>query len=297
MKKHLTIIILILFAYTETKAQALNNKLTIENIEFVLIDAEKQIKMSGGDNNGIKEEDFLKSFYISKYEITNEQYAKFLNEQTTIKHEDLYNYIETNRRFGLFYKKEVWQCREGIENHPVSSVTWLGADAYCKWLSEKTGHDIQLPTRKQWIYTATEGKIKNVDYSGAKTAKDLKDYAILVNNSFNKTHQVGSKKPNKFGVYDMTGNVREWCFSYAWSEKKMVWVDEHDDPFDSRAVTGRHQEERTFHYTEAVMRGGGWADDKNSCKIEYSPSYLMSYTAKDVGFRICYNFDFFVDFM
>ena len=279
------------FAYS----QALDDKLIVNGVEFVIILSEREIFLETPSDNGIVENKYLKTYYISKYEITNKQFAEFLNDCKNCKNEFTYKtLIKPNRRFGLYFEDDQWKYRSGFEDYPVNNVTWYGASVYCVWLSEKSGKNIELPTRRQWLFAASEGQISKKNYSGTNSKHQLKKYAFLRNNSFNKSSKVGNKLPNSFGVFDMTGNVREWCYSYKWSETKKVWVDEHDDPMDNNAVTGSHQEDRTFYYQKAVLRGGGWADDKNSASNKYSPLYNMDYTAKDVGFRICLNIeDFF----
>ncbi|MBN2664010.1 MAG: SUMF1/EgtB/PvdO family nonheme iron enzyme [Bacteroidales bacterium] len=275
-------------------SQAYPQEIIVEQIELVFVKADAVILLGGKSDNYIKTTDFLKDYYIGKYEITNAQYAVFLNENGS-------NYVTSNkyhgkmmlkpnRKFGLFLNdNNLWVCKKGKENLPVSGVTWYGANEYCVWLSHKTGKDILLPDKKQWVYAATCGNTNNSTFSGTSRKRYLNDYAWFLNNSFNKPQKVGTKKPNDWGIFDMTGNVREWCFSYVWSETEMVWVDENNDPFNSSTVTGTHQEEQTTIYRSAVLRGGGWADNAKSSSVYLSPSYLMSYMAKDTGFRICLN--------
>ena len=90
------------------------------------------------------------------------------------------------------------------DNHPVTNLSWEDADAFCEWLSNKTGQDIQLPTEAQWEYACRAG-------TTGKFAGNLDDMAWYSDNSGDKTHPVGTKKPNSWGLYDMHGNVEEWC--------------------------------------------------------------------------------------
>lgn len=89
----------------------------------------------------------------------------------------------------------------GHRGYPVINVSYLGAQAFCKWLSAKTGHRYRLPTEAEWQYACLAGK-------PAPTGDALKDYAVVC---AEKTAPVGSKKPNAWGLYDMLGNVAEWC--------------------------------------------------------------------------------------
>lgn len=274
-----------LFAFSQTTK--------IAGIELIFIKADVKVAYAGANDNGIKDEsDILSSYYIGKYEITNEQFARFLNYNKS-KNVRSGKYsgrriIKENKRFGLFYKDEKWQYREKYKNNPVVGVSWYGANAYCEWLSLISGKEFSLPTKNQWIYAASDGQrsSSNLKYSGT-TDNNIRPYANYIKNTYNKPKTVGSKLPNKFGIYDMSGNVKEWCYSYEWSETKLVWVDDDTDPMSSNTFTSRHQEEKTFHHKSAMLRGGGWADMKKTCRISTSPQYKMVYRGKDAGFRVC----------
>lgn len=91
----------------------------------------------------------------------------------------------------------------GHKGYPVINVTYYAAENYCKWLSAKTGHKYRLPTEAEWEYACRAGK-------PAPTGKELEKYAWFWEE---KTHPVGKKLPNAWGIYDMLGNVAEWCTS------------------------------------------------------------------------------------
>lgn len=89
----------------------------------------------------------------------------------------------------------------GRKGHPVINESFLGAETFCKWLSKKTGHHYRLPTEAEWQYACLAGKADC-------TADDVKNCAV----SFaEKTCPVATKQPNAWGLYDMLGNVGEWC--------------------------------------------------------------------------------------
>lgn len=131
---------------------------------------------------------YLDEFYISAYEVTFDEYDHFCDD--------------TGRR-----KPSDWGWGRG--QHPVISVKWGDAVAYCKWLSRKTGVNFRLPTEAEWEKACRAGSDGKWCFDDNELL--LMDYAWYRKNSGFKTHPVGQKKPNAFGIYDMHGNVSEYC--------------------------------------------------------------------------------------
>ena len=95
--------------------------------------------------------------------------------------------------------------------HPAIGMTWHNAKTFCKWLSIKTGRKYRLPTEAEWEYAARAG---GSGPYGSIAEDDLKHFAVYDENSDGETGEVGKKKPNAWGLHDMTGNVCEWVFDF-----------------------------------------------------------------------------------
>lgn len=147
----------------------------------------------------------VKDFYMDKYEVTNAEYARFLSERGLNIGGD--TWIEIESEYCQIRKKgKKFIAKPGYENHPVVKVTWYGAEVYAEWAGKR------LPTEAEWEYAARGGKYsQGFKYSGGD---HLDVIAWFNNNALGETRPVGSKLPNELGIFDMTGNVWEWCQDY-----------------------------------------------------------------------------------
>ena len=154
------------------------------------------------------------------------------------------------------------------DNRPVENVSWNEAQMFCVKLSELTGKRYVLPTEAQWEYAARGGNKSNgYTYSGSNTIRDI---AVYYDNSGSGHSNVKSKMPNELGIYDMTGNVWEWCSDwygdYSWSSQT--------NP--QGPTSGSYR----------VVRGGSWIDHSSYCRVADRNNYNPSFRGNYCGFRV-----------
>ena len=171
----------------------------------------------------------VNDFYIGKYEVTQAQWRNVMGENPS-------------------YFKDCDKC-------PVEQVSWNEVQDFIKKLNQQTGGNYRLPTEAEWEFAARGGNLsKGYRYAGSNTIDEVAWYK---DNAENRTHNVGYKRPNELGVYDMSGNVWEWCeddwhgdFRSAPSDGS-AWMDESN--------------RNPFH----VLRGGSWVSYSHLCNITY----------------------------
>jgi formylglycine-generating enzyme required for sulfatase activity len=146
--------------------------------------------------------------------------------------------------------------------HPAICMTQYSAMEFCRWLSKKTGHAYRLPTEAEWEYAARAGT--TTAWSFGDDAKELDEYAWYKKDSATPqkpnggTHKVGTKKANSWGLYDMYGNVMEWCVDHY----KMDFYATFSLDKPTLGPVLLPTEKRWSH----VARGGSWADDAAQCR-------------------------------
>ena len=242
------------FTVTETPlGYSVNLGPNVPAMELVKIPA-GQFTM--GSDNGDNDEKpphrvQLSAFSIGKYEVTQAQWMAVMGGNNP-------------SRF------------KGDGNLPVESVTWLQANNFCTALTQKTGYSFRLPTEAEWEYACRAGT--NTEYSFGDDEKQLGDYAWYSENSDGKTHPVGTRRQNPFGLFDMHGNVLEWCLDrygenyYAELSKQGRITVNPQGPARGRGI-------------DRVLRGGSWGGYFNlrSADRYWNAPGDISYI---VGFRV-----------
>ena len=164
---------------------------------------------------------------------------------------------------------------EGAD-YPMYYVSWEDAREFCRRLSEATGKKYVLPTEAQWEYAARGGKkSKGYKYSGSDDIDEvawyrINSYYIGESHPDYGTHRVGTKKANELGIYDMSGNVWEWCWDWYGDYDK----DDTDNPQGS------------FRGDNRVERGGGWRFNAGECRVSYRRGCYYRDRYGYLGFRV-----------
>jgi len=147
----------------------------------------------------------IKPFYIGKTEVTWDEFDVFVHKLDAPDTQKIGGADAISRPSKPYGAVDRGYGRKG---YPAISMTYLAAQKYCEWLSAKTGKKYRLPTEAEWEYACRAGVLP----AGPITDSELLDkLAWHWGNSEDKTHKVGTKQPNAWGIHDMLGNVAEWC--------------------------------------------------------------------------------------
>ena len=156
----------------------------------------------------------------------------------------------------------------GNLQHPVEQVSWDDCQEFIAKLNQITGQNFRLPTEAEWEYAARGGnRSKGYKYSGSNTIGDV---AWYIDNSNNQTHAVAKKAANELGLYDMSGNVWEWC----WDWYGFYSVEAQTDP------KGR------MYGPSRVYRGGSWGSIARGSRVSYRNFNIPWVTDSSLGLRL-----------
>lgn len=166
-------------------------------------------------------------------------------------------------------------CFDGFEL-PVERVTWYEVNEFIRKLNEKMGYQFRLPTEAEWEYAARGGiKSRHFKYAGCND-ENIMDYCWLHDNSNATSHQVKQKKPNELNIYDMSGNIGEWCMDWYHNSYSLNGISENPKGPSSGSYK--------------VFRGGSWNAKAADCRV--SKRFFMNpdYRNRLVGFRLAASF-------
>jgi formylglycine-generating enzyme required for sulfatase activity len=228
--------------------------------EMVLLEAGRFTMGDEKEIDATPHEVAVSSFYIDKYPVTQEQFKKVMAENPS---------------------------RWKGDKNPVEQVRWSDAVKYCNARSLKEGlrpcYDLQtwqcnfeangyrLPTEAEWEYACRAGS-ETMYFFGDGPSK-LSDYGWVDENSNGKPHPVGQKKPNPWGLYDMCGNVWEWCNDF-------YQVDYYQQSPEENPRGPKEGETK-------VVRGGAWKFSADSCRSGYRYNEAPGYS------DVCFGYDIY----
>lgn len=185
----------------------------------------------------------LGDYYIGKYEVTQEQWESVMGSNPS------------------YFRGAAL---------PVESVSWDDIQEFIKKLNEKTGKKYSLPTEAEWEYAARGGKKSlGFKFSGYNKPKNVAWYD---SNSGDRTRPVGKKEANELGIYDMSGNVWEWC--HDWYSENCYRATSHENPKGPSIGEMR------------VLRGGSWRNPSDRCRSTYRSQGKPEDRHNSYGFRL-----------
>ncbi|MDP6544667.1 MAG: SUMF1/EgtB/PvdO family nonheme iron enzyme [Phycisphaerae bacterium] len=189
-----------------------------------------------------------KAFYMGATEVTVGQFTAFTGatgyKAFSEKHNSATIYTGTWQMVsGASWRKPGFKQTPG---HPAVCINWVDAVAFCKWAGKKTDRPVRMPTEAEWEYACRAGTTTR--FCSGNDEKTLGSYAWYKDNGGNASHPVARKKPNKWGLYDMHGNVSEWC--------------------------------------PRKLRGGGWGSRPDQIRSAYRRDAQSHWRAANMGFRV-----------
>lgn len=231
---------------------------TVNDVTFEMIYVEGGAFQMGGTSEQGKEaydaekpvhKVVVDDFYIGKFEVTQALWKAVMGSEIT--------------------DNGGWRGYGYGDNYPAYRVSWLDCQTFLKKLNELTGEKFRLPYEAEWEYAARGGKnSEGHKYSGSDVANDV---AWFTNNTYDSgTQPVGLKNPNELGIYDMSGNVWEWC---------MDWYGDYEDKAvkNPKGKAGGNNK---------VLRGGSWSRGSKLCRVASRGYNLIDARFSYNGFRL-----------
>jgi len=193
------------------------------------------------DELPVHEEVIVKPFYMSIYEVTQEQWERIIGDK---------------------YPNRSFHQEPGLKRLPVEYVSLQKARDFCIALTSKEGRQCRLPMEVEWEYACRAGS--TTEFCSGDAGADLNEVGWSAENSASHTHEVGTKKPNVWGIHDLHGNVWEWC--------------------ETRYFT--RYDRRLFGSGTWVVRGGSAYSPPQDCRSAKRRAVINISQQKDIGFRV-----------
>jgi formylglycine-generating enzyme required for sulfatase activity len=193
----------------------------------------------------------LSDFLLGKYEVTQKQWRVVMGASTLLSNPSYFN---------------------NCDNCPVENVSWNDVQDFIKKLNQKTGKKYRLPTEAEWEYAARGGASTSSPtlYAGSN---NIDEVAWHTENSNSKSHPVGQKKPNEINIYDMSGNVNEWC----------------SDWYGSYSSANQHNPKGASTGEYRVLGGGSWGSNCRYCRVSFRNwDFPVDKSSYD-GFRLAHD--------
>ena len=265
--RKLKIIILFLFTLSiNLYSQDVDNQLKCKSTNRIIVNlVNNMVKVDGGtftmgatDEQGSDADDdekpahrvTLSGFYIGKYEVTQEEWEVVMGENPSY-----------------------FKGKSDSEKRPVEMVSWSDCQDFIKKLNDLTGLNFRLPTEAEWEFAARGGTKSNnhYKYAGSNTLSSVAWYGDN-NNSGYTTHPVGKKAPNELGLYDMSGNVWEWCQD--WYDSNYYKNSPSSNPCNTSSASYR------------VRRGGSWGSLARGCRVSNRRNWNPDDRINSLGLRL-----------
>ena len=240
-------------------------------------------------NKPVHEVTITKDFYMGKYEVTQAEYEKYCSYGSSSP-SSTYGYGDNYPAYYVcWYDALVYCNKRSIAEGLTPCYSISGNTDPSKWGRVPTSSDstwnavvcdwnangYRLPTEAEWEYAARAGDntVSSLTWAGTNSSSNLGEYAWYSDNSIDKTHPVGTKKSNAFGLYDMSGNVWEWCWN---------WI---TSCYDTETEGGTNPT-GTSSGDYRVLRGGSWRNVSDYCAVSFRNSYGPSRRNFYLGFRV-----------
>ena len=220
----------------------INNMVYVEGGTFMMGATSEQGSDADSDENPIHQVT-LSSFSIGRYEVTQEEWQAVMGSNPAE--------FRGSKR-------------------PVENVSWNDCQEFIRKLNAMTGKQFRLPSEAEWEYAARGGnRSRGYKYAGSN---DLSSVAWHDDNSGGQTHEVGSKQPNELGLFDISGNVWEWCQD--WYDPNYYSSSPSSNPCNTAAASTR------------VGRGGSWYGKAKKCRIPQRHKGAPDFKDDDMGLRL-----------